>query len=91
MANFATRKALAEEIRKAIESEDQRNPNDLTELNRITQQWAEANKQDDKLLDDAYHSLIHFLTDRDIRLKDTRYADRQIAAMRQLVTELESS
>jgi hypothetical protein len=72
-----TRKRLAEQIRAAIQTDNDRSPNNLEEL--------------DRLLDNAYHSFLHFLTDRDIRSRDPKYAESQIGEMRQLIEKLERS
>lgn len=84
------RKRLAEQIRVAIETDNDRSPKNLVELDLLTQQWAATPEiRGDRLLDNAYHSFLHFLTDRDIRSRDPQYADSQIREMRQLIQKLE--
>lgn len=86
------RKRLAKQIRAAIQTDDNRNPNDLEELDRLAEQWrATLEGGEDRLLDNAYHSFLHFLTDRDIRSRDPKYAESQISEMRQLIEKLERS
>jgi hypothetical protein len=81
---------LAEEIRAAIQTDDSRSPNNLEELDRLSEQWgATPEAREDRLLDNAYHSFLHFLSDRDIRSRDPKYAESQISAMRQLIEKLE--
>jgi hypothetical protein len=84
------RRRLAEQIRAAIQTDNSRSPTNLEELDRVTEQWrATPETRDDRMLDDAYHSFLHFLTDRDIRSRDPKYAENQISAMRQLIEKLE--
>ena len=90
MSIQTARKRLAEQIRAAIQSDDSRSPTNLEELGLLTEQWrATPEARDDRLLDNAYHSFLHFLTDRDIRSRDSKYAKSQIIAMRQLIEKLE--
>ena len=90
MSIQTVRKRLAEQIRAAIQSDDSRSPTNLEELGLLTEQWhATPEARDDRLLDNAYHSFLHFLTDRDIRSRDSKYAESQITVMRQLIEKLE--
>ena len=90
MSIQTARKRLAEQIRAAIQSDDSRSPANLEELGLLAEQWrATPEARDDRLLDDAYHSFLHFLTDRDVRSRDSKYAESQISAMRQLIEKLE--
>jgi hypothetical protein len=43
----------------------------------------------DPMLDKAFHLLMHFIADEDIRSKDTRYATSQVEALEKLASELE--
>ena len=90
MSTQTARKRLAEQIRAAIQTDNSRSPTNLEELDLVTEQWrATPEARDDHVLDNAYHSFLHFLTDRDIRSRDPKYAERQINAMRQLIEKLE--
>jgi hypothetical protein len=82
------RKRVAEQIRAAIQTDDNRNPNNLEELDSLSEQWGRHETREDRLLDNAYHSFLHFLSDRDIRSREPKYAESQIGAMRQLVEKL---
>ena len=44
---------------------------------------------DDKVLNAAFHILFHFEDDVDIRAKDTKYSDWQIAEIEKLINELQ--
>ena len=90
MSIQTARKRLAEQIRAAIQNDDSRSPSNLEELDLLAEQWRTTPEAgDDRLLDNAYHSFLHFLTDRDIRSRDSKYAESQITAMRQLIEKLE--
>ena len=90
MSIQTARKRLAEQIRAAIQTDDSRSPTNLEELGLVTEQWRSTPEvRDDRLLDNAYHSFLHFLTDRDIRSRDLKYAESQISVMRQLIEKLE--
>ena len=90
MSIQTARKRLAEQIRAAIQTDDSRSPTNLEELDLVTEQWsATPEVRDDRLLDNAYHSFLHFLADRDIRSRDLKYAESQISVMRQLIEKLE--
>jgi hypothetical protein len=84
------RKALAREIRNALVNDEQRTPDNIEERDRIVREWrAQCRAPLDDFLDQAYHSLLHFLTDRDIRIKDIDYAIQQHQRMRELAERLE--
>jgi hypothetical protein len=84
------RERLAQQIRAAIQTDDSRSPANLEELELVTEQWrGTLEARNDRVLDNAYHSFLHFLTDRDIRSKDPNYAESQLREMRQLVEKLE--
>jgi cupin superfamily acireductone dioxygenase involved in methionine salvage len=84
------RKRLADQIRAAIETDNDRSPNNMEELDLLAEQWeAIPEAREDRLLDNAYHSFLHFLSDRDIRSRDPQYAETQISEMRQLIEKLE--
>jgi len=90
MSIQTARRRLAEQIRAAIQTDNRRSPTNLEELDLVTEQWrATSEIRDDRVLDNAYHSFLHFLTDRDIRSRDPEYAENQISAMRQLIEKLE--
>lgn len=90
MSIQTARKRLAEQIRAAIRTDNNRSPTNLEELDLVTEQWsATPEARDDRVLDNAYHSFLHFLTDADIRSRDPEYAENQISAMRQLIEKLE--
>jgi hypothetical protein len=90
MSIQTARQRLAEQIRGAIQTDNDRSPNNLEELNLLAEQWgATPEASDDRLLDNAYHSFLHFLSDRDIRSSDPKYAESQISGMRQLIEKLE--
>jgi hypothetical protein len=90
MSIQTARRRLAEQIRAAIQTDNRRSPTNLGELDLVTEQWrATPEIREDRVLDNAYHSFLHFLTDRDIRSGDPEYAEKQISAMRQLIEKLE--
>jgi hypothetical protein len=90
MSIQTARRRLAEQIRAAIQTDNRRSPTNLEELDLVSEQWrATPEARDDRVLDNAYHSFLHFLTDRDIRSRDPEYAENQISAMRQLIEKLE--
>jgi hypothetical protein len=90
MSIQTARKRLAQQIREAIQTDNSRSPNNIEELDLVAEQWrATPEARDDRLLSNAYHSFLHFLTDRDIRSRDPKYAENQISAMRQLIEKLE--
>jgi hypothetical protein len=90
MSIQTARRRLAEQIRAAIQTDNRRSPTNLEELDLVSEQWrATPETRDDRVLDNAYHSFLHFLTDRDIRSRDPEYAENQISAMRQLIEKLE--
>jgi hypothetical protein len=84
------RQFLAAKIRELIASES---PSDgfenamlQTEIGRdLTSLSAER----DPVLDKAFHLLMHFIADEDLRGKDTRYAASQVEALEKLASELE--
>ncbi len=84
------RKRLADQIRTAIQTDNDRSPNNIEELDLLAGQWrAIPEAREDRLLENAYHSFLHFLSDRDIRSRDPRYAESQISEMQQLIEKLE--
>jgi hypothetical protein len=90
MSIQTARRRLAEQIRAAIQTDNRRSPTNLEELDLVTEQWrATSEIRDDRVLDNAYHSFLHFLTDCDVRSRDPEYAENQIIAMRQLIEKLE--
>jgi len=85
------RKRLADQIRAAIQTDNDRSPNNIEELDLLAEQWrATPEAREDRLLDNAYHFFLHFLTDRDIRSRNPQYAETQICEMRQLIEKLGS-
>ena len=90
VAISGARKRLAEQIHQAIESDNQRSPDNVEERDLMVAQWRSTPEVlEDRFLDSAYHLFLHFLTDRDIRSKDVEYARHQIMEMRQLIFRLE--
>lgn len=58
---------------------------DMSPLDARTS-WPHA--KGDHLLDQAYHQLFHFEDDAEIRARDARYAEWQIALMRKFINQL---
>ncbi|WP_260705180.1 hypothetical protein [Edaphobacter flagellatus] len=55
----------------------------------ISRKLASLSVERDPVLDRAFHLLMHFITDEDIRSKDARYAASQVEALKDLAIELE--
>jgi hypothetical protein len=84
------RQFLAAKIRELIASEA---PNDgfknallQTEIGR---DLSLLSAERDPMLNRAFHLLMHFITDEDIRSKDAKFATSQIEALEKLASELE--
>ena len=86
------RRFLATKIRKLIASEI---PNDGFEnamlQTEISRDLSSLSAERDPMLDRAFHLLMHFIADEDIRSKDARYATSQIEALEKLANQLEHS
>ncbi|MEO8727154.1 MAG: hypothetical protein ABI383_13655 [Acidobacteriaceae bacterium] len=90
MINQAVRTRMVDKIRQVLSTEYPMKPFDVAELNMLTQEWRQATIGNHWLVDNAYHALIHFVTDRDIRLKDPKYSADQIRELQNIISELES-
>ncbi|WP_035350177.1 hypothetical protein [Edaphobacter aggregans] len=84
------RRFLAAKIRETIASEIPTNGFENAMLQtEISRDLSSLSAERDPVLDRAFHLLMHFITDEDIRSKDTRYATSQIEALEKLASELE--
>jgi hypothetical protein len=86
----ATRQFLAAKIRETLVSEI---PIDgfanATLQNEISRDILSLATETDPLSNKAFHLLMHFIADEDIRSKDTKYAASQIEALEKIASELE--
>jgi hypothetical protein len=84
------RQFLAAKIREVIASDI---PNDGFEnamlQTEISRHLSSFSAEQDPMLDKAFHLLMHFIADEDIRGKDTKYAGSQVEALEKLASELE--
>jgi len=53
--------------------------------------WPEVLTSDDKITQNAWHSLYHYSIDDDIRARDSSYAARQRSALQEIVAALKQS
>ena len=85
---------LASKIPEVIEAEGMLSPEELAMIS-VTSDWKELQSQEehptrDQLLEDAFHCLQHFLSDRDIRIRNGAYAEQQIDSMKKYLKQLEA-
>jgi len=86
----AARQFLATKIREIISSETPSHGFENAMLQtEISRNLSSLSAKRDLVLETAFHLLMHFIADEDIRRKDAQYATNQVEALEKLVSELE--